>query len=395
MFNYFSVDGIDRFTFYRLPKVLVIGDEFKELSCEAKIFYGLLIDRASVSKRNQWVDNDKHIYVYFKLDELMEMLNIGKNKAVSVFKELDDIGLILRKKQGQGKPTKIYVMNFSETVEAVEDADLEVNAQTSDLNTKKEVQTPKKQTSEKKLQVQEVQTSQNQTSEGLNTGSLPSYYMNKTEMSKNNLSFLPSEQTGSQESNLSNKTHSNGMNEEKEYTTVEKKVKEQIEYEYLLNSAGINENTLNLIVSLIADVYLHRVKKLLIEGIEIPDYQIIREYEKLDESHIEYIFDCLKEQSKQSQIKNIRKYLRVCLYNAPHTMDMQYEQMIDYDFEHIFNNRNQIKSVSDTTSAPVGQKSESEVFIDTVFDCEYNQQFNTDNQLTSAPVGQKSKNGGI
>ena len=92
-------------------------------------------------------------------------------------------------------------MNFSETVEAVEDADLEVNAQTSDLNTKKEVQTPKKQTSEKKLQVQEVQTSQNQTSEGLNTGSLPSYYMNKTEMSKTNLSILPSGHKGSQETN--------------------------------------------------------------------------------------------------------------------------------------------------------------------------------------------------
>lgn len=384
MFNYFSIDGIEKFTFYRLPKKLVIDNQFKDLSCEAKIFYGLLIDRASLSKRNKWIDENKHIYVYFKLDELMDLLNIGKNKAISVFKELDDIGLIIRKKQGQGKPTKIYVMNFSDTVETSVNADVEANSQTSDPKQKKEVQTPKKQTSEKITSNQEVQTSQKQTSEGLNTGSQPfPYYMNKTEMSKTNLSIPHSGQKGSLENNLTNTAYLSGMNDENEYTTIEDKVKKQIEYDYLLNSTGINENTLNLIVSLMADVYLHRVKKLLVEGIEIPEFQIIREYEKLNEEHIEYIFECLENQTKKSQIQNIRKYLRVCLYNAPHTMEMYYDQMVNYDF-----NGYQSKSVSNTTSAPVEQKSESELFCDTVFECEYNQ------QLTSAPVGQKSENGG-
>lgn len=383
MFNYFSVDGIDKFTFYRLPKKLVIGDQFRELSCEAKIFYGLLIDRASLSKRNQWVDENKHIYVYFKLDELMELLNIGKNKAISVFKELDDIGLIIRKKQGQGKPTKIFVMNFSDTVETSENADVEANSQTSDPKQEKEVQTPKKQTSEKNTSTEEVQTPKKQTSDGLNIGSQPfPYYMNKTEMNKTNLSIFHSTQVGSQEIDT-NTVQTNGMNEENEYTAIEEKVKEQIEYDYLLDTVKLAKNTLNLIVSLIADVYLNRVKSLLVEGIEIPAFQIVREYEKLDSGHIEYIFECLENQTKKSQIQNIRKYLRVCLYNAPHTMEMYYDQMVNYDF-----NGYQSKSVSNTTSAPVEQKSESELFCDTVFECEYNQ------QLTSAPVGQKSENGG-
>ena len=383
MFNYFSVDGIDKFTFYRLPKKLVIGDQFRELSCEAKIFYGLLIDRASLSKRNQWVDENKHIYVYFKLDELMELLNIGKNKAISVFKELDDIGLIIRKKQGQGKPTKIYVMNFSDTVETSENADVEANSQTSDPKQEKEVQTPKKQTSEKNTSTQEVQTPEKQTSDGLNTGSQPfPYYMNKTEMNKTNLSIFHSTQVGSQEIDT-NTVPTNGMNEENEYTAIEEKVKEQIEYDYLLDTVKLAKNTLNLIVSLIADVYLHRVKSLLVEGIEIPEFQIVREYEKLDSGHIEYIFECLENQTKKSQIQNIRKYLRVCLYNAPHTMEMYYDQMVNYDF-----NGYQSKRVSNTNSVPMERKSESELFCDTVFECEYNQ------QLTSAPLGQKSENGG-
>ena len=116
MFDYFTVDEIAKFTFYRIPKLLITDEKFKSLSCEAKLLYGLLLDRAALSKSKKWIDADGKIYVYFRQEEVQEMLNIASGKAVKIFKELDTFGLIVRVKQGQGKPTKIYVMNFSQTV---------------------------------------------------------------------------------------------------------------------------------------------------------------------------------------------------------------------------------------------------------------------------------------
>ena len=105
MFDYITVAEIDKYTFYRIPKLLITDDKFKSLSCESKLLYGLLIDRASLSKKYNWIDDDGKIYVYFRQEEAQEMLNMASGKAVKIFKELDTFGLIIRIKQGQGKPT--------------------------------------------------------------------------------------------------------------------------------------------------------------------------------------------------------------------------------------------------------------------------------------------------
>ena len=105
----------EQFTFYRIPKVLFTDQRYKSVSVEAKLLYGLLLDRMSLSIRNGWLDVDGRVYIYFTLEEAIEFLGFGKDKLVKLFQELDQdrgIGLIERKKQGQGKPTKIYVKNF-------------------------------------------------------------------------------------------------------------------------------------------------------------------------------------------------------------------------------------------------------------------------------------------
>ena len=86
------------------------------MTVEAKVLYGLLLDRMSLSIKNNWIDKENRVYIYFKLEEAIKYLNFGKDKCVKLFSELDGengIGLIKRKKQGLGKPTIIYVMNFS------------------------------------------------------------------------------------------------------------------------------------------------------------------------------------------------------------------------------------------------------------------------------------------
>ena len=116
MFDFFYGSDSEQYQFYRVPQVLFTDDRFKSISCEAKLLYGFLLDRTSLSKKSKWVDADGKTYVFYKQANAQESLNIGKDKAVKIFVELEKIGLIIRKKQGQGKPTKIYVMNFSKPI---------------------------------------------------------------------------------------------------------------------------------------------------------------------------------------------------------------------------------------------------------------------------------------
>jgi len=114
--NYFYGTQAEQYSFYRIPKTLFTDQRFKGVSMEAKVLYGLMLDRMGLSIRNGWLDKDGKVYIYFTLEDAVEMLNSGKDKVIRLFKELDKpngIGLIERRKQGQGRPTRIYVMNFT------------------------------------------------------------------------------------------------------------------------------------------------------------------------------------------------------------------------------------------------------------------------------------------
>lgn len=108
-FQYYYGAEADQFTFYRIPKLLITDEFFREISSDAKILYGLMLDRMSLSIKNGWIDEQKRAYIYFSVEDAMESLNIGRNKALKIMTELDSesgIGLIERRKQGQGRTAK-------------------------------------------------------------------------------------------------------------------------------------------------------------------------------------------------------------------------------------------------------------------------------------------------
>ena len=114
-FKYFEGRDVEQFTFYRIPKQLFTVSYFKGLSSDAKILYGLMLDRISLSLKNQWFDENNRAYIYFSIEDVMEMLGCGKNKAVKCMKELDvetGIGLTQKRRQGFGKSNMIYVKTF-------------------------------------------------------------------------------------------------------------------------------------------------------------------------------------------------------------------------------------------------------------------------------------------
>ena len=116
MFDFFYGNESEQYLFYRVPKILFTDEKFINISCEAKLLYGFLLDRTSLSFKNNWIDKTGIAFVYFKQETAQENLNIGKDKALKIFVELENAGLIIRKKQGQGNPTRIYVMNFAKPV---------------------------------------------------------------------------------------------------------------------------------------------------------------------------------------------------------------------------------------------------------------------------------------
>lgn len=114
-FDYFHGMEAEQYSFYRVPKVLFTADYFKALTCEAKVLYGLMLDRMSLSVRNRWFDEEDRVYIIFTIEEIMELLCCKTQKAVKLLKELDSengIGLIEKRRPGLGRPNVIYVKNF-------------------------------------------------------------------------------------------------------------------------------------------------------------------------------------------------------------------------------------------------------------------------------------------
>ena len=119
-YDYHYGNEAEQYTFYRLPKLLFTADRYKDLSDGAKILYGLMLDRMSLSIKNNWLDRQGRVYIIFTLEDAQEYMNCKHDKGVKMFAELDTekgVGLIERVKQGQGKPSIIYVRKFYDTAE--------------------------------------------------------------------------------------------------------------------------------------------------------------------------------------------------------------------------------------------------------------------------------------
>ncbi|MBQ7846220.1 MAG: replication initiator protein A [Clostridia bacterium] len=112
-FDYFYGQQSEQFSFYRIPKMLFTDDRFWNVSTDAKLLYGILLDRMNLSARNGWMDAAGRVYIIFTLEETMAALNCGDNKATKLYNELEKkCGLIERKRQGLGKPNLIYLPCF-------------------------------------------------------------------------------------------------------------------------------------------------------------------------------------------------------------------------------------------------------------------------------------------
>ena len=109
--EYFYGDKVKMKSFIRIPRALM-NEVYSDIPAEVKYLYSLMLDRVSLSMRKGWRDEDGRVYIYFTLKDAERHLDVGKNKAVNLFKRMEELDLIHRRKQGQGKPARVYVRRF-------------------------------------------------------------------------------------------------------------------------------------------------------------------------------------------------------------------------------------------------------------------------------------------
>ena len=123
-FDYFYGAQADQFSFIRIPRVILTDAAFKELSIQAKVLYGVLLDRMSLSRKNAWFDKENRVFIIYQIGEIQEDLGFTKKKAMELLSELEKFGLLEKKRRGHGLPNILYVKSFMSGVTAVNRANL-------------------------------------------------------------------------------------------------------------------------------------------------------------------------------------------------------------------------------------------------------------------------------
>lgn len=279
--EFFGIEESEQYAFYRVPKLLFTTDRFWNLSTDAKMLYGLLLDRMALSQKNGWVDEQGHVYIIYTIENIMEALGCGNKKAIGLLAELENkANLILRKKQGLGKPNLIYVKKFTVVANTPVERhflkcqnDTSGNGQSTSLGVSKE--------------------------HSNNTD------INNTEFS-NTDPFFSSDFCGKEVDGTA------------DFQRYHQYFYEQLYMEYLKKDFPYDHDTLDLILHLIVEVMCSKRKQIRIASDDKPIEIVRSTFMKLDSEHIRFVMDSFKENT--TDVRNIKQYLLASIYNAPYTI---------------------------------------------------------------------------
>ena len=281
--DYFCGQAGKLFSFYRIPKALFQEQRFQNLSTDAKTLYGILLDRMSLSVKNEWFDKKGRVFIIFTIEDVKRALCCADNKATKLLRELENFGLIERKRRGLGKPSLVYVKNFS-----------------SDLSNERVQNRENHESGSPKNACQDP----------------PKSRCNKNKKSKT-------------ERNNTNPILSDELEKMKNRKLLEEYFSCSLEVDLLLRLYPDDEDTLYQIVNLLVDTCATNRKLLHIAGDDKPAEVVRSRFMKLNADHIRFVLKCLAENS--NPIRNMKQYLLASLYNAPTTMQLSYQNQTNHD----------------------------------------------------------------
>jgi len=303
---YYGMESM-QFQFYRIPKILIQDASFKNISCEAKMAYGLMLDRMSLSAKNGWIDNLNRVFINYKISELMNDLCCGKDKALKILSELESqAGLIERVKKGLGQPSIIYVKNFIRCTTEVQCSDfqnrrmggMDMRVDKSDShNTENQIRPILKNRITRVDFSEPNQTNDIYTEENNNQSINQTFYDKMDTMDKDSL---------------------------------ERYIKEQIGYENILeDNKTFPSIIVNEMYQLIFDVCYQQAGSVRVNGNDMPIEVVRSRFMKLSKDNVEYVISNILHTT--TKIKNIRAYMITALFNSFSSLNTDICQQVNHD----------------------------------------------------------------
>ena len=312
MFDYYYGAEAEQFTFYRIPKVLFEAEGVKDISTDAKLLYGLMLDRMQLSARNQWLDENGRVFIYFTVSQIMEQMGCASQKATKLLDDLERIGLIERERTGCNKPNRIFVKNF-------------ISELSTSFRKSKIRNFENQNTGMVKIENPEFRKSKTNNTD-----------INNTNISETEISQSIGEDGGFDVDNfhkpikLTMEKQTGGLMDGMSlYRQYESLLKEHLEYEYYISDHPYDKDTLDEIIAIMTDVMVSKSGTVRISGDDKPVEVVKSRFMKMNSFHLEYVMEQLR--NNTNKVHNIRAYLLATLYNAPVTMSNYYSALVNHD----------------------------------------------------------------
>ena len=307
MFDYFYANENEQYLFLQLPMMLIKDENFKPLTSDAKILYSLLLNRTSLSKKNDWRDEHGRVYIIYTVDEIMDDLNCCKMKAVKSMKELKAIGLVQTKRQGLNLPNLIYVMNFA---------------------TELKYQPKYKKEPEN---IDEIRKYKKDTSGSIENVLPEVSIIDPSNINNNNIDFIKIDIK-------STSSHANEIEEKNDvdndfipnHEIIKQQIQENIEYDnYVINNRKDDIELVDELVDCMLDVICTKDDTVKINGEEKNRNFVISQYMKLTSIDIDHIIYRYKAQ--KHKIQHLHSYLKTMLYTARQEVNHFYANQVKSD----------------------------------------------------------------
>lgn len=348
-FDYYYGAQAEQFNFIRIPKAMIVDPMFADLSVNAKLLYGVLLDRMNLSMKNRWFDSENRVYIIYQIAEIMEDFNFSKKTAVRYLNELENFGLVEKKRRGLGLPSLLYVKNFVVFQDHSEpdDTDFDDVAEDDNLNENMETSRGIQGETSRGVRTYTSRSVDMETSKGVQKETLRGAKSELQEVTKrgplisktnsNNININNTKESNNILSNpmVKNAVDVMGREEESIFEKYTKMVKDNIDYDVLISRHYLEKSMIDGMVNLIVETIISENDYIIISSTKFPKETVKSRFSKLDISHIEYVLECMNHNT--TNIKNIKKYLLAALYNAPTTIDSYYKARVQHDMPELAN----------------------------------------------------------
>lgn len=332
-FNYYYGAQADQFSFVRIPRIMLTGKEFQVLSMAAKMLYGVLLDRMNLSMKNGWFDEENRVYIIYQISEIQDDLGFSKKKAMELLSELEDFGLLQKKRRGRGLPNILYVKSFMEDASA-RSTEMGFSDAKAKEDRGSEASTSKKET----FGSSDSRSAENWTPgvpeaaplEVPGSGALKNQTnINNTYKSKTESNPIVSMEAVSSGEEMRCDVKRAPLTSGLKASAYQEIILENIGYKDLLIAHPTDRELIEGIAELIFETVIGTRGEILIASSRYPAEIVKAKFLKLNYSHVEYVLYCMKQNT--TKVKNIRKYLLAALFNAPSTMDSYFQAEVNHD----------------------------------------------------------------